>query len=98
MHAAGHDEEYTKKIKEYTTEPRLQLARSPSTCPTPKPSPRRKPSSRHCRRAPILPYSTKVYKYMRLLEQASPRVKVFPSLGHSEEGREMIAVAVASYN
>src|SRR6266576_2011689 len=32
---------------------------------------------------------------MRLLEKASPRVKVF-SIGLTEEGREMIAVAVAS--
>src|SRR5205085_248075 len=43
----------------------------------------------------ILPYSADVYKYMRLLEKASPRVKVF-SIGTTEEGREMIAVAVSS--
>ena len=42
-----------------------------------------------------LPYSKEVYDYMRLLEKASPRVKVF-SIGTTEEGREMIAVAVAS--
>ena len=43
----------------------------------------------------ILPYSDEVYRYMRMLEKASPRVKVF-SIGKTEEGREMIAVAVAS--
>src|SRR6202011_6202980 len=43
----------------------------------------------------ILPYSKDVYKYMRLLEKASPRVKVY-SIGTTEEGREMIAVAVSS--
>ena len=43
----------------------------------------------------ILPYAEDVYKYMRLLEKASPRVKVF-TIGHTEEGREMIAVAVSS--
>src|SRR6202022_3919916 len=43
----------------------------------------------------ILPYAEDVYKYMRLLEKATPRVKVF-SIGTSEEGREMIAVAVSS--
>jgi hypothetical protein len=43
----------------------------------------------------ILPYAEEVYKYMRLLEKASPRVKVF-SIGTTEEGREMIAVAVSS--
>ena len=42
-----------------------------------------------------LPYSKEVYAYMRLLEKSSPRVKVF-SIGTTEEGREMIAVAVAS--
>jgi hypothetical protein len=42
-----------------------------------------------------LTYSQDVNRYMRALEAASPRVKVF-SIGKSEEGREMIAVAVAS--
>ncbi len=42
----------------------------------------------------MLPYRTEVYRYMRMLENASPRVKVF-SIGKTEEGREMIAVAVA---
>src|SRR5258706_4153233 len=41
-----------------------------------------------------LTYSQDVNRYMRALEAASPRVKVF-SIGKSEEGREMIAVAVA---
>src|SRR5260370_30023279 len=43
----------------------------------------------------VLPYAEDVYKYMRLLEKATPRVKVF-SIGTTEEGREMIAVAVSS--
>jgi hypothetical protein len=42
-----------------------------------------------------LPYSKEVYDYMRRLDAASPRVRVF-SIGQTEEGREMIAVAVAS--
>jgi len=42
-----------------------------------------------------LPYSKEVYAYMRLLEKSSPRVKVFLHRT-TEEGREMIAVAVAS--
>src|SRR5436305_5007136 len=42
-----------------------------------------------------LPYPHEVYRYMRMLERASPRVKVF-SIGTTEEGREMIAVAVTS--
>jgi hypothetical protein len=36
-----------------------------------------------------------VYSYMRLLAKSSPRVRVY-SIGTTEEGREMIAVAVAS--
>ena len=42
-----------------------------------------------------LPYAEEVYQYMRMLEKASPRVKVY-SIGKTEEGREMIAVAIAS--
>ena len=42
----------------------------------------------------MLPYAEDVYKYFRLLAAASPRVKVV-TIGHTEEGREMIAVAIA---
>src|SRR6186997_1682252 len=42
-----------------------------------------------------LPYSKEVYEYMRLLAKSSPRVRVF-TIGQTEEGREMMAVAVAS--
>jgi hypothetical protein len=42
-----------------------------------------------------LTYAEDVYRYMRALEAASPRVKVF-SVGQTEEGREFIAVAIAN--
>ena len=42
-----------------------------------------------------LPYTAEVHEYMRLLDDASPRVQVF-SIGESEEGREMIVVAVSN--
>ena len=42
----------------------------------------------------MLPRLDTVHAYMRTLEASSPRVKVF-SIGRSEEGREMIAVAIA---
>jgi hypothetical protein len=42
-----------------------------------------------------LTYAEDVYRYMRALEAATPRVKVF-SIGKSEEGREMVVVAVSS--
>src|SRR6266403_1757748 len=90
-----NDEEYTKKIREYTTEPFFNspltdyLPASPNV-PTPK------SVLGDVAGAPgKLPYAEDVYRYMRLLEKASPRVKVF-SIGTSEEGREMIAVAIAS--
>jgi hypothetical protein len=89
------DEEYTKKIREYTTEPFFNspltdyLPASPNV-PTPK------AVLGDVAGAPgKLPYAEEVYRYMRLLEKASPRVKVF-SIGTTEEGREMIAVAIAS--
>lgn len=89
------DDEYTKKIREYTTEPYFNspltdyLPASPNV-PTPK------AVLGDVAGAPgKLPYAEEVYRYMRLLEKASPRVKVF-SIGTTEEGREMIAVAIAS--
>src|SRR5216684_2176953 len=89
------DEEYTKKIREYTTETYFNspltdyLPASPNV-PTPK------AVLGDVSGAPgKLPYAEDVYRYMRMLEKASPRVKVF-SIGTTEEGREMIAVAVAS--
>src|SRR5690242_9956158 len=89
------DEEYTKKIREYTTEP---FFNSPLTdyLPASKTVPTPKVVLGDVAGAPgILPYAEDVYRYMRLLEKATPRVKVF-SIGKTEEGREMIAVAVAS--
>jgi hypothetical protein len=89
------DQEYTNKIREYTTAPYFN---SPLTDYLPASSdvPSPKAVLGDVAGAPgKLPYAEEVYKYMRMLERASPRVKVF-SIGTTEEGREMIAVAVAS--
>jgi Zinc carboxypeptidase len=89
------DDDYTKKIKEYTTEPffsspLVDYLPASKTVPTPK------AVLGDIAGAPgKLPYAEEVYQYMRMLEKASPRVKVF-SIGKTEEGREMIAVAIAS--
>src|SRR6476469_5725441 len=89
------DAEYTKKILEYTTQPMfasslVDYLPASKTVPTPK------AVLGDIAGAPgILPYSKQVYEYMRMLEKASPRVKVY-SIGRTEEGREMIAVAVSS--
>jgi hypothetical protein len=89
------DEEYTKKIKEYTTEtfflsPLIDYLPASTAVPTPK------AVLGDIAGAPgKLPYSKEVDDYMRLLAKSTPRVKVYP-IGTTEEGREMIAVAVAS--
>lgn len=89
------DQEYTKKIAEYTTEkffnsPLTDYLPASPNVPTPQ------AVLGDVAGAPgKLPYAEDVYKYMRMLEKATPRVKVF-SIGTTEEGREMIAVAVAS--
>jgi hypothetical protein len=89
------DEEYTRKIREYTTEP-FFLSPLVDYLPASKTVPTPKTVLGDVAGAPgKLPYSHEVYRYMRMLEKASPRVKVF-SIGTTEEGREMIAVAVTS--
>ncbi len=89
------DPEYTRKIKQYTTEP-FFLSPLVDYLPASKTVPTPAAVLGDIAGAPNkLPYSTEVYRYMRMLDDASPRVKVF-SIGRTEEGREMIAVAVAS--
>ena len=90
------DEEYTKKIKEYTTEsfflsPLVDYLPAKAGVPTPK------AVLGDIAGAPgKLPYSKEVYEYMRMLAKALPgRVKVY-SIGTTEEGREHIAVAIGS--
>jgi len=89
------DAAYTAKIKEYTTEtyfnsPLVEYLPASKTVPTPK------VVLGDIAGAPgILPYSADVYKYMDMLAAASPRVKVF-RIGKTEEGRDMIAVAISS--
>src|SRR6188474_1118623 len=89
------DEEYTKKIKEYTTEefflsPVVDYMPASKSVPTPK------AVLGDIAGAPgKLPYSKEVYEYMRLLAKSTPRVKVY-TIGTSEGGKEMLAVAVAS--
>lgn len=89
------DQDYTKKIAEYTTRkefnsPLTDYLPASKTIPTPK------AVLGDVAGAPgKLPYAEEVYRYMRMLEKASPRVKVY-TIGRSEEGREMIAVAISS--
>jgi len=88
------DQAYTAQILKDTTDPKFNspltdYLPASATVPTPL------KVLGHIAGAPnYLPYSTDVYRYFRALAAASPRVKVF-TIGKSEEGRPMIAVAVA---
>ena len=89
-----NDEAYTKKILEYTTEKYfltelIDHLPASDTVPTPD------KVIGHIVGAPDhLTYSADIYKYMRALAAATPRVKVFV-IGKSEEGRDMLCVAVS---
>jgi len=88
------DQAYTARIAQYTTLPEFN---SPLTNYLPAsnnvPTPQKVLGD--VAGAPnMLPYAEDVYRYFRMLAAASPRVKVF-SIGKTEEGREMIAVAIA---
>jgi hypothetical protein len=88
------DENYTAKIKEYTTESfflteLVDHLPASATVPTPE-----KVLGYIIGTPEKLTHTKDLYRYLRELEKASPRVKVF-SIGHSEEGREMLLVAIA---
>ena len=91
------DQHYTDQIHKYTTDPSfisplVDYLPASKTVPTPA-----KVLGDVSGAPDMLPYAEDVYKYFRLLEASSPRVKVF-TIGHSEEGREMIAAAIADPN
>src|ERR1700678_1490077 len=87
-------EVYTKKIREFTTEPffltnLVDHLPASATVPTPE------KILGHIVGAPdILTYSKDIYRYYDELAKASPRVKVF-RVGKSEEGRDFMLVAVS---
>jgi hypothetical protein len=88
------DETYTEYIKKYTTDPALNSPLTdylPASSIVPSPA---KVLGDVAGAPDVLPYAADVYRYLRLLAAASPRVRVF-TIGHSEEGREMIVVAIA---
>src|SRR5580698_7766261 len=88
------DQQYSDQIHKYTTDPSF-LSPLVDYLPASKTVPAPAKVLGDVSGAPdMLPYAEDVYKYFRMLEAASPCVKVV-SIGHSEEGREMIAVAIA---
>ncbi|MFZ0394597.1 MAG: M14 family zinc carboxypeptidase [Terracidiphilus sp.] len=88
------DQAYTAAIHKYTTDstflsPLVDYLPASKTVPSPE-----KVLGDVSGAPNMLPYAEDVYKYFRMLEAATPRVKVY-TIGHSEEGREQIAVAIA---
>jgi hypothetical protein len=88
------DTAYTQKITQYTTDPQFnspltEYLPASATVPTPL-----KVLGDVAGAPNMLPYSKDVYRYFDMLAAASPRVKVY-RIGKSEEGRDMIAVAIA---
>jgi len=86
--------EYTKKIKEFTTESFFStelVDHLPWSSCVPPPD----AFLHHIVGAPdVLDYTKDINAYFRLLASKSPRVKVW-SIGMSEEGREMIVAALS---
>jgi hypothetical protein len=88
------DSAYTAKIREFTTGPNFStelVDHLPASDRVPTPE---KTLGYIAGAQGRLTYTANVNKYMRQLAKTSKRVKVF-SIGQSEEGREMIVVAVS---
>ena len=88
------DEEYTAKIREFTTDEHF-LPKWMDNLPYSENIPTPLDILGHIAGArDILTYTKDVNTYMKALADASPRVKLFPG-GTSEEGRERIFVVIA---
>src|ERR1700688_5132944 len=92
--SAANDEEYGKKIHEFTTEPFFLtdlVDHLPASSTVPSPD----KILDHIVGAPdFLTYSKDIYRYYDELAKASPRVKVY-RVGKTEEGRDFLLVAVS---
>ncbi len=89
-----NDNDYTKKIKEYTTEPYFStelVDHLPLSDKVPSPD---KVLGYIVGTPNKLTYSKDLYRYYRELAKATPRVRVFTAPERSEEGKEQILVAV----
>jgi hypothetical protein len=92
--ALANDEEYGKKIHEFTTEPFFLtdlVDHLPASATVPSPD----KILGHIVGAPdFLTYSKDIYRYYDELAKTSPRVKVY-RVGKSEEGRDFLLIAVS---
>lgn len=92
--AQKNDESYTAKILQYTTEKYfltelVDHLPASDTVPTPE-----KVLGYAIGTPNKLTYTKDIHRYMRELEKSSKRVRTFV-IGHSEEGREILLVAVS---
>ncbi|HEY0143668.1 MAG TPA: M14 family zinc carboxypeptidase [Thermoanaerobaculia bacterium] len=90
-----NDTVYTEQIRQFTTEPRFMtelVDHLPASDTVPSPL---KHHGYIAGAEGHLTYAEDVYRYMRALEAASPRIKVI-SVGQSEEGRETILVVASN--
>jgi Zinc carboxypeptidase len=88
------DQEYTAKIKEYLRDPRIStelVDHLPASSTVPSPL---KFHGRIIGTPGELTYAKDIERYFEALDKASPRVKEWV-IGKSEEGRDMIVLAVA---
>ena len=92
---AGHDEEFARLVREWTTKPEFlsplvdHLPKAPGV-PSPKDV-----LGYHIGQPKTLTYYADILKYYRALAAASPRVRVM-TIGTSDEGRECVVVFVGS--
>ena len=92
--ATAADNDYSKKIKEYTTEPYFMtelVDHLPMSERVPSPD---KVLGYVVGTPNKLTYTKDVHRYFREIAKASPRVRVFTAPERSEEGKEQILVAV----
>jgi hypothetical protein len=88
------DEEYTRKIKEYTQDPRISTELvdhlpASDTIPTPLKFFGRMPGT-----PGELTYAKDIQRYYEALDKASDRITMW-TIGKTEEGRDMVLLAVA---
>src|SRR5574338_768399 len=93
--AQPNDEEYTKKIKEYLQDPRITTELvdhlpASETVPTPL-----KFFGRTVGTPGELTYAKDIYRYYEALAKAAPTRAKFWKVGTTEEGRDIVLLAIA---
>jgi hypothetical protein len=90
----NNDNEYTRKIREYTTAPYFMtelVDHLPLSAKVPSPD---KVLGYIAGTPNKLTYTKDIYRYYRELAKSTPRVRVFSAPERSEEGREQLLLAV----